>query len=178
MVARHRINLAVLRISDDDTDVFRTFAVLGIFAVLCIKFSDVLFHNLLDVDIQGGNDCISIGRFNDCPLQVGVLIQITELSAVCPAQDICVVRFQPACTAGIASDSDHIARKCFQRIIPDVIFFKPDTLNTPPPCKVCLGVLLFRIDLRIVLKCLLFFQRNALFQNLITTTGCCRISDQ
>ena len=98
VVRGHGIDLAGLRIHDDDRDILGSVAVqllVGAVAEFFIQLLDVFLHDLLDIDIQRGNQTVTVLRLNDGPLQLGILVEVAELPAVHAIENIGIVGFQP-----------------------------------------------------------------------------------
>ena len=87
----------------------------------------ILLKNILHIQINGGDKCLSIDcRFNNT-FQVGIFIQIAILPSIDTDQAVIVILFNAACTAASvpACKTDHIAGRRAVRIDPAVLVFKP-----------------------------------------------------
>ena len=94
-------------------------------------FVDILFHDPLDIHIDGGDDGISVlSGFNDL-LHVGLVIQVSILSSVCSGELVIVILLNSATSllSVIVGESHHVAGQGIIRIKSPVLILKPDALD-------------------------------------------------
>ena len=81
-ILRHSQHRAGVGIHDDGRADLTSQSLSGLVGMLLIKLPQLIFHNGLDVGVNGGNDRFAVlGRFHR-PFQLGIFIQITVFPAI------------------------------------------------------------------------------------------------
>ena len=170
MVGRHGIDLTGFGIHDDHCDIFRSVTVqllVGTVTELFIQLFDVFFHDLLNVHIQRGYQAVTVLRFDDRTLQLGIFIEIAEFPAVDTIEYIRIIRLQAYDTiAEIVGKAYHRTGQRLHRILPDIILFKPDSLHILPLGNFFFGKIFPRSGDGGLIG-IFFFLCDLFFQNLI-----------
>ena len=125
-----RQDLAVLRIHDHNGCIFTSFSCGNLIFVLFIKFQDVLFHDTLNLQVNGGHYSIAVHRFLYGLLHCGGVIQIAIFPAVGAVQNAVVGSLDPVAShISVYRKSDHIAGQCIIGIGPYIVFLQPDPFH-------------------------------------------------
>ena len=119
-----------MRVHYDNRRVLASLARSRLILVRIIKFQNVLFHDILHLEVNGRDHRAAIISLFDRTLEGGTVIQIPILSSIRSVEDGIIGCLDPiAAHIPIDGKADNIAGKRAVRIGPDIIFFQPDSFH-------------------------------------------------
>ena len=123
-------DLSILRIHYDNRRILASLARSRLILVLIIKFQNVLFHDILHLEVNGRDHCAAVISLLDRTLEGGTIIQIPILSSIRSIEDGIIGCLDSiAAYVSIDGKADNIAGKRVVRIRPDIVFLQPDSLH-------------------------------------------------
>ena len=142
MVRRHRKNCAAVRIHRNNTDILRTVfgcTVVLIGPVFVIEFLNILFYDLLNIQIQRCLDRISILRHDRLFLILLIFIEVSEDSSVCPLQQTVVIGLNSAdAVPDIIGKANYRTCHTAKWILPLILLLKINALHILKLFSLCL----------------------------------------
>ena len=126
----HGENRPGIHIHDDTAGIIGSVSLSDCILILRIKFVQIFFCNRLQIAVNGRHDRFAIVSRNDRSLQIGVIVQITVLPAICPDQRIIIILFQSIQTVSVTrGKTDDITGKRLVRVGSPIAILEPYALD-------------------------------------------------